>query len=96
MDITVTRAAEDRRAWTLTDLLGRPMGALSQRAGRGSSSSRTSKRPASWPTCRLGRSPPLRRPCPSSRSICMGFATAPLTRGEGRPERRPWLAACAV
>ena len=25
MDITVTRAADDRRAWTLTDLLGRPM-----------------------------------------------------------------------
>ena len=28
MDITVTRAANDRTAWTLTDLLGRPMGRI--------------------------------------------------------------------
>jgi len=28
MDISVTRAADDRRAWTLTDLLGRPMGRI--------------------------------------------------------------------
>jgi hypothetical protein len=28
MDITVTRAADDRLAWDLTDLLGRPVGRI--------------------------------------------------------------------
>jgi hypothetical protein len=28
MDMVVTRAANDRTAWTLTDLLGRPMGRI--------------------------------------------------------------------
>src|SRR5215211_6882704 len=35
MDITVTRAADCRRAWTLTDLLGRPLGRIMQARGPG-------------------------------------------------------------
>jgi len=35
MDITVTRAAGDWRAWTLTDLLGRPMGRIIGTRGPG-------------------------------------------------------------
>ena len=35
MDITVTRAADDPRAWNLTDLLGRPMGRIMQARGPG-------------------------------------------------------------
>jgi hypothetical protein len=35
MDITVTRAADGRRAWTLTDLLGRPLGRIAQARGPG-------------------------------------------------------------
>jgi hypothetical protein len=34
MDITVTRAADCRRAWTLTDLLGRPLGSILEEPGR--------------------------------------------------------------
>ena len=30
MDVTVTRAADDRTAWTLADLLGRPMGRITR------------------------------------------------------------------
>jgi hypothetical protein len=33
MDITVTRAVDCRRAWTLTDLLGRPLGRIAQARG---------------------------------------------------------------
>ena len=35
MDVTVTRAAGCRRAWTLTDLLGRPLGRIAQARGPG-------------------------------------------------------------
>jgi hypothetical protein len=35
MDITVTRAADCRRAWTLTDLLGRPLGRITPARGPG-------------------------------------------------------------
>ena len=35
MDISVTRAADDRRAWNLTDLLGRPMGRIIGTRGPG-------------------------------------------------------------
>ena len=35
MDITVTQAADCRRAWTLTDLLGRPMGRITEARGPG-------------------------------------------------------------
>ena len=35
MDITVTRAADGRRAWTLTYLLGRPLGGITQARGPG-------------------------------------------------------------
>jgi len=34
MDITVTRAADDRLAWDLTDLLGRPVGRITEAPGR--------------------------------------------------------------
>ena len=35
IDITVTQAADCRRAWTLTDLLGRPMGRITEARGPG-------------------------------------------------------------
>jgi hypothetical protein len=35
MDITVTRAAHCRNAWTLADLLGRPMGRITHARGPG-------------------------------------------------------------
>ena len=35
MDITVMRTADGRRAWTLTDLLGRPLGRITQARGPG-------------------------------------------------------------
>ena len=35
MDITVTRAGDCRNAWTLTDLLGRPMGRITDARGPG-------------------------------------------------------------
>src|SRR5689334_7964953 len=35
MDVTVTRAAGYPRAWTLTDLLGRPMGRITEDRGGG-------------------------------------------------------------
>ena len=35
MDVTVTQAADCRRAWTLTDLLGRPMGRITEARGPG-------------------------------------------------------------
>ena len=35
MDITVTRAADCRNAWTLTDLLGRPVGRITHARGPG-------------------------------------------------------------
>jgi len=33
MDVTVTRAPDDWRAWDLTDLLGRPMGRITEEPG---------------------------------------------------------------
>ena len=33
MDVTVTRTADDRTAWDLTDLLGRPMGRITEEPG---------------------------------------------------------------
>jgi hypothetical protein len=35
MDITVTRAGDCRNAWTLADLLGRPMGRITHARGPG-------------------------------------------------------------
>ena len=34
MDVIVTQAADDRTAWTLTDLLGRPMGHITGAGSR--------------------------------------------------------------
>jgi hypothetical protein len=34
MDITVTRAFSFQRAWTLTDLLGRPLGHITEEPGQ--------------------------------------------------------------
>jgi hypothetical protein len=34
MDITVTHTADDRLAWDLTDLLGRPLGQATEARGR--------------------------------------------------------------
>ena len=33
MDVTVARAEGDRQTWTLTDLLGRPVGQITRHAG---------------------------------------------------------------
>ena len=34
MDITVTRAVNDEKAWDLTDLLGRPVGRVAEEPGK--------------------------------------------------------------
>src|SRR3982750_4838816 len=85
MDITVTRAADGRRAWTLTDLLGRPLGRITQARGPGFMIDPDKRAPLTMVEVPPGgRMHPWMMPGRRSRSTCTGLAATPLIRGEGR------------